>query len=148
MEKTVTLAQKYKDYMIALRREFHQNPEASGRSTTPPAAWPRSSRSWAFPPTSSARPAWRSTSKAPGTGKGKTVALRADMDALSVQEINDVPYKSKVDGLMHACGHDGHTASLLGAARILSECRDQFSGVVRLLFQPAEEIAVGAACHD
>ena len=144
MEKTVTLAQKYKDYMIALRREFHQNPEASGEEYNTSRRVAEELKVMGLSPNIICKTGVAVDIEGTGTGKGKTVALRADMDALSVQEINDVPYKSKVDGLMHACGHDGHTASLLGAARILSECRDQFSGVVRLLFQPAEEIAVGA----
>ena len=144
MEKTVTLAQTYKDYMIALRREFHQNPEASGEEYNTSRRVAEELKVMGLSPNIVCKTGVAVDIEGTGTGKGKTVALRADMDALSVQEINDVPYKSKVDGLMHACGHDGHTASLLGAARILSECRDQFSGVVRLLFQPAEEIAVGA----
>lgn len=72
-------------------------------------------------------------------GSGKTIALRADMDALTLKEENDVPYKSLADDKMHACGHDGHTAMLLGAAKILSENRDQIPGNVRLIFQASEE---------
>jgi amidohydrolase len=75
----------------------------------------------------------------------KTVALRADMDALPILEANDVAYKSTKPGIMHACGHDAHTASLLGAARILNDLRDEFEGTIKLIFQPAEEKTPGGA---
>ena len=75
----------------------------------------------------------------------KTVALRADMDALPIEEQNDTPYRSVNSGVMHACGHDVHMASLLGAARILNNLRDRFSGKVKLIFQHAEETAPGGA---
>jgi amidohydrolase len=77
-----------------------------------------------------------------GKGPGKTIALRADMDALPIQEANEHGFQSSVPGRMHACGHDAHTAMLLGVATILAEC--EFNGEVRLLFQPAEEGFGGA----
>ena len=77
--------------------------------------------------------------------KNKVIALRADIDALPILEANDVAYKSKNQGVMHACGHDVHTSSLLGAAKILNTLRDEFEGTVKLIFQPAEEKLPGGA---
>jgi amidohydrolase len=77
----------------------------------------------------------------------KSIALRADMDALPISEANDVPYKSTIPGVMHACGHDVHTASLLGTAKILNAVKDSFQGTVRLLFQPGEEKNPGGASY-
>ncbi|MEM3638141.1 MAG: carboxypeptidase CpsA [Conexivisphaerales archaeon] len=74
-----------------------------------------------------------------GTKEGKVVALRADMDALPVEEQVNIPFRSKNKGVMHACGHDTHVAMLLGAAMLLSNHRDELSGVVKFIFQPAEE---------
>ncbi|CAN5705386.1 M20 family metallopeptidase [soil metagenome] len=78
-------------------------------------------------------------------GDGKVVMLRADMDALPILEENDADYRSTVDGKMHACGHDAHTAMLLGSIRLLMDLRDQFAGTVKVLFQPAEEVPPGGA---
>ncbi len=75
----------------------------------------------------------------------KIIALRADMDALPIQEANDVPYKSVNVGVMHACGHDVHTSSLLGVAKILNDLKNEFEGTVKLIFQPAEEKLPGGA---
>jgi amidohydrolase len=75
----------------------------------------------------------------------KVLALRADLDALPITEKTDASYRSTVPGVMHACGHDVHTSCLLGAARILHELRDQFSGTIKLIFQPGEEMLPGGA---
>src|ERR1700759_124418 len=82
--------------------------------------------------------------KPAGKGEVKVIGLRADMDALPIEEETNLPYASKNPGLMHACGHDGHTAMLLGAARYLAETRN-FAGSAVVIFQPAEEGGAGAA---
>ena len=75
----------------------------------------------------------------------KTIALRADIDALPIQEKNECSYKSAIDGVIHACGHDAHTAMLLGAAKILNQMKDEFEGTIKLIFQPGEEKLPGGA---
>ena len=82
--------------------------------------------------------------KQPGKGEINVIGLRADMDALPIEEATNLPHASKTPGLMHACGHDGHTAMLLGAARYLAETRN-FAGDAVVIFQPAEEGGAGAA---
>src|SRR5690606_7300913 len=80
-----------------------------------------------------------------GAKEGKTVALRADFDALPIQDQKNVEYKSQIDGVMHACGHDVHTAALLGVAKVLSENRDSISGKIVFIHQFAEEVIPGGA---
>ncbi|MEG2034571.1 MAG: amidohydrolase, partial [Janthinobacterium sp.] len=79
-----------------------------------------------------------------GEAGGKRLGLRADMDALPIRETTGLPYASQHDGKMHACGHDGHTATLLAAAKVIAESQDQLNGTINLIFQPAEEGHGGA----
>jgi amidohydrolase len=81
-----------------------------------------------------------------GLGEGRIIGIRCDMDALPVQEQNDAPYRSCVDGSMHACGHDVHTTVAIGTARVLAGMRDRFRGAVKFVFQPSEENPCGAVC--
>lgn len=140
--KSKRLAQKYKDYVINLRREFHKYPEPSWQEFETSRKIQEELTKMAIPFVQTAKTGLVATIK--GGQDGKTIALRADMDALEVQECNEVDYCSVNDGLMHACGHDGHMAMLLGAAKILNEIKDQIKGSVKLFFQPAEEEVGGA----
>lgn len=131
-----------KDYVIKLRREFHQYPEKSLEEYRTSQRIKEELDKMGIPYVSVANTGVVATIE--GEKPGKTVALRADMDALAVVEETDVEYKSKVDGMMHACGHDGHTAMLLGAGKVLNDIKGQINGTVKLFFQPAEEVAKGA----
>ncbi|MEO1412730.1 MAG: M20 family metallopeptidase [Bacteroidota bacterium] len=144
-EQVQQLAERYYSDVIAIRRHLHQHPELSFKETETGRYIAQKLRDYDIPHEHGC-----AENGVVGYIKGKNperkvVALRADMDALPIQEANDVPYKSKRKGLMHACGHDVHTASLLGTARILHELRDSFEGSVKLIFQPAEERIPGGA---
>ena len=136
------ITKKYKDYIIEKRRYFHMNPEPSFNEYNTSKVVQEELKKLEIPFEIVAKTGIIATIK--GKNSGKTVLLRADMDALEVYEKNDVSYKSQKDGLMHACGHDGHIAMLLGAAHVLNDVKNDFSGEVKLLFQPAEETAQGA----
>jgi amidohydrolase len=129
---------------IAWRRHLHANPELSFEEHETSAFIEQTLRS--FGDLEIERPAGTAVvARLRGARPGKIVVLRADMDALPITEENDVPYVSTRPGVMHACGHDGHTAMLLGAAQLLSERRDEFAGEVRFVFQHAEELPPGGA---
>ncbi|WZL72936.1 M20 family metallopeptidase [Clostridiaceae bacterium 35-E11] len=136
------LAKQNKDYVIDLRREFHMHPEPSWKEERTSQRVKEELEKMGIPFSPVAGTGVVATIK--GNQEGKTIALRADMDALQVKECNEVPYKSQNEGIMHACGHDGHTAMLLGAAQVLNACKDEIKGTVKLFFQPAEELAQGA----
>ncbi|MFM7725952.1 MAG: M20 family metallopeptidase [Flavobacteriales bacterium] len=144
-EKIKALVEKHFSDVLAMRRHIHMHPELSYHEV----------ETSSFVAAQLQRLGLEVKTGIGGHGitafiKGKNpdsrlVALRADMDALPIQEQNTVEYKSKHEGVMHACGHDVHTSSLLGAAIILDELRNEFEGTVQLVFQPAEEVLPGGA---
>lgn len=131
------------DYIVSIREELHRYPELSGEETRTAALVRQELQKFGVEDVRAIAHTGV-TALIKGDLPGPVVLLRADMDALAVTETADVPYKSVTSGIMHACGHDGHTASLLGVAKILSENRHMLQGSVRLAFQPAEEGAGGA----
>lgn len=135
-------AKALEEYMVSLRRHFHQHPEKSmeERETT---AFIMAQLNEMGIPHRKLSPSGV-VAEIAGGRPGKTVALRADMDALTIQEETGLPFASEAEGLMHACGHDLHMAGLLGAARLLWQERQSLGGNVRLIFQPGEEVGKGA----
>jgi amidohydrolase len=144
-DRIKSLAQAYKQEVIANRRHLHSHPELSFKEYETAAFVAEKLKEIGITEIESkATTGWSALIRGKNPEK-KVVALRADMDALPIIEANEVPYKSQNPGVMHACGHDAHTASLLGAAKILHEVRDQFEGTIKLIFQPGEEIIPGGA---
>lgn len=145
ISKIKAIAKEKKEQVIAIRRHLHQNPELSFQEH----------ETMSFVSKTLSEIGVEHQTGVAGTGivayiKGKnpekkTIALRADMDALPIEEQNEVPYKSKNVGVMHACGHDVHSSSLLGAAKILNQLKDEFEGTIKLFFQPGEELIPGGA---
>jgi amidohydrolase len=136
------LARVYEQDIIALRRDFHAHPELSWKEFRTCGVVMQELQKLGIPCVKVAETGVVAMIEGTGNeGNGKTIALRADMDALPVKELNtELPYCSKTPGNMHACGHDGHTASLLGAAKILNDLCGSFKGTVKLFFEPAEEV--------
>jgi len=144
-EKIKELAKQYKQEVIAVRRHLHANPELSFNEE----------KTSVYVQNLLKKEGVEFKNGIAGHGivaliKGnnptkKTIALRADMDALPITEANDVPYKSTNQGVMHACGHDAHTANLFGAVKILNQLKNNFEGTIKCVFQPAEEKFPGGA---
>ncbi|GAB2616910.1 M20 metallopeptidase family protein [Belliella aquatica] len=144
-DRIKSLASNYKSEIIANRRHLHANPELSFHEY----------ETLSFVKAQLTQMGVTDFEVKANTGlvaliKGKNpdskiIALRGDMDALPIIEQNEVSYKSTKPGVMHACGHDVHTASLLGAAKILNEVKDDFDGTIKLVFQPGEELIPGGA---
>lgn len=146
LERTIELSMKMEKDLIALRHDIHAHPELGWKEVG------TSKKIESILKDLGCKNIRRGFG---GTGSGVVadivgglpgpcVALRADIDALPIVEANDIPYVSTTEGVMHACGHDAHTAILIGAARILSEMKDSVPGCVRLIFQPAEETGIGS----
>ncbi len=141
-KKAATYAAEY----IAIRQHLHANPELSYQEFETSQFVQEHLRNLGIPFTVMA------TTGVVGIIKGRNpesrcIALRADMDALPIREENEIPYKSTRPGIMHACGHDVHTSCLLGAARILQELKDDWTGSIKLVFQPGEEKNPGGASY-
>ena len=144
-DKIKNLAQAYHADVIKMRRYLHENPELSYEEVETGKFVANKLKEYGIPFVHGV-----ADNGVVGLIEGrnphkKVVALRADMDALPIKEANNVPYKSKKEGIMHACGHDAHTSSLLGAAKILNGIKDDFEGTIKLIFQPAEEKTPGGA---
>lgn len=145
LQKIKSLSEKYSSEIIKIRHHLHENPELSFCEVKTSEYIIETLKKLNI----------QKISKIAGTGvvaliegknpEYKVIALRADIDALPIVEKNDIAYKSKNSGVMHACGHDVHTSTLLGVAKILSELKDEFEGTVKLIFQPAEEKLPGGA---
>jgi len=133
-----------KDKLVQIREDFHSHPELSFQEERTSRKIAEILRELNLDEVDTGIAKTGVVGLLRGGAPGKTFALRADMDALPIQEENDVPYKSQNDGVMHACGHDLHITAVLGAAMVLSEMRDKIKGNVKFIFQPAEEIAGGA----
>ncbi len=136
------LSESYFDKVLSIRRHLHENPELSFQEYETAKFVEKELLALGIEDTK--RVAETGITFTIGSGE-KTIALRADMDALPILEQNNVPYKSKKEGVMHACGHDVHTASLLGASMILNEIKDDIPGKVKFIFQPGEERLPGGA---
>jgi len=137
-------AENIKDYIIEMRRHFHQNPELSLEEFETTKKIVNELEKMGIEVSTFKDGLTGCVGTIKGAKEGKTLLLRADIDALSVHEKTNLEFTSRVDGKMHACGHDCHAAMLLGVAKILSEMKDKFSGNIKLFFQAAEEIGLGA----
>lgn len=145
-EKIKSLAKQYSDEFVSVRQHLHANPELSYQEFETSKFIQEKLRSFGIPFEVKA------TTGVLGIIRGKNpesrvIALRADMDALPIQEENELAYRSKNSGVMHACGHDVHTTILLGAAKILNELKEEWTGTIKLLFQPGEERNPGGASY-
>lgn len=142
-EKIQEQAQRHFEFVRDARRHLHANPELSFEEKNTSAYVQSALKEMGIPFKTGY--AGHGIVARMGNETGKVIALRGDMDALPIQEENEVEYKSKVDGVMHACGHDVHTSSVLGVAKILKSLESEWDGQILLVFQPAEERLPGGA---
>jgi amidohydrolase len=138
-QRIAQAAEGLRSQLIAQRRDFHMHPELSNREERTSRIVAERLRALGLTDVKTGVGKYGVTALLKGAKPGATVAVRADMDALPIQEVNDVPYKSQVAGVKHACGHDAHTTVELGVAEVLSKMRGEISGTIKFIFQPAEE---------
>jgi len=144
-QKIKELARRFHSYAVEVRHHLHMHPELSFQEyETSKFIREKLAEIGIDKIYQKADTGWVAFIEGQNPGK-KTIALRADIDALPISEANEVPYKSKNEGIMHACGHDVHSASLLTSAKILNEIKSTFEGTIKLIFQPGEERAPGGA---
>ena len=141
MSKMVESAKALMPKLVEIRRDFHEYPEVSQHEAETSKKVAAYLREMGVDEVIEHVNGYGVIGVIKGAKEGGVVALRADMDALQIQEMNDVEYKSRNDGVMHACGHDNHMTGLLGAAMLLCQNRDEICGTVKLVFQPAEEMS-------
>ncbi len=144
-DKIQALARKYLDEIIQIRRDIHQHPELSKKEFETMQRVCHYLSQWGIPYQKGIAGTGVVALIEGKAGDGKTLALRADMDALAITETNRLPFSSVNKGVMHACGHDMHTASLLGTAKILRTLQGELKGTTKLIFQPSEEVLPGGA---
>ncbi|MDH5475407.1 MAG: M20 family metallopeptidase [Cyclobacteriaceae bacterium] len=145
LQKIKTLASDFSEDIINNRHHLHANPELSYQEYNTVKYVAEQLRSYGIEPTEGVAETGLTAIIEGHNPSKKVIALRADLDALPIEEENDVPYKSKNKGVMHACGHDVHTSSLLGTAKILNSLKNEFEGTIKLIFQPGEEKNPGGA---
>lgn len=144
MKDLFELLDQHYEEMVEIRRYLHQNPELSHQEVHTPAYIAEYHKNLGHKVRTGVGERGV-TAVLKGGKPGPTIALRADFDALPIHEATDVPFKSKVDGVMHACGHDGHTATLLVLAKVLNKLQNEIEGTVVFIHQHAEEYAPGGA---
>ncbi|WP_261130175.1 M20 family metallopeptidase [Bacillus sp. Marseille-Q3570] len=144
MQHFYELVDRHYNEMVEIRRYLHENPELSFQEVNTSAYIAKFYDKLGIPYRANVG-GHGLVAKIEGKKPGKTVALRADFDALPIHEETDLPFRSKVDGVMHACGHDGHTATLLVLAKVLNQLKDELEGNVVLIHQHAEELVPGGA---
>src|SRR4030095_9423417 len=138
-QKIAQAAESLRSKLVEQRRDFHMHPELSNREERTSRIVAERLRALGLDDVRTGVGKYGVVALLKGSKPGAVVAVRADMDALPIQETIDVPYKSQTPGVKHACGHDVHTTVELGVAEVLSKMRDQISGSIKFIFQPAEE---------
>ena len=145
LDKIKSLASEHFEEIRKNRHYLHANPELSYQEYNTAKYVAEQLRSYGIKPTEGVAETGLTAIIEGQNPSKKVIALRADLDALPIQEANNVAYKSLKEGVMHACGHDVHTSSLLGTAQILHSIREKFEGTIKLIFQPGEEKNPGGA---